>query len=895
MSEKLSYETLEKRVRELETSERYLQTVLTNTQDLICIAGLDGYLKYVNPAWEKVLGYSQSELIDRPFLSFIHPDDHAKNDDEVKQLSMGRETIDFQNRVIHKDGRIRAVSWTATPFPDEKLIYCIGQEITHQAVMEKQLLRSREGLAETISGRTLELQNEIICWEKKYRATLETALDGFWIIDAGGSFLEVNEAYSQLSGYSRAELLTMHIFDVQASENREEVIQYIEKILSNGSGSFESIHRKKNNTLVYVTINYRYLAVEGGIIVVFIKDISERKNAEAVLTESEQKFKKMFEQAPLSYQSLDLNGNFTEVNKTWLATMGYSYDEVYGKNFSEFLVPEWKDHFKENFPRFKAVGEVLGVEFEMVKKDGSIILVSFHGKIGKDPEGNFERTHCVFNDISIQKSAEETLKKDLELNKAIAAISKELLSEVYNIKKVSDITLQAARHLTGSEHGFVSSIDKNTLENVGHTLTEMFGRACRVEHQRIAFPVGDDGQYGGLWGHALNTKKAFFSNTPAMHPSSTGVPEGHISLRSYMAVPVLIGDKLLGLIALSNSETGYSESDINSVNRIAEIFALAIYRQEYEAERISMEQNLRQLQKNEAIGALAGGIAHDFNNILFPIIGFAELLEEDLDEDSPLQESVEEILIGAKRAKELVRQILTFSRQAEQTIKPLKPHVIINEVVKLMQSTIPKTIEIREAIDQKCRTIMADPTQIHQVAMNLVTNAYHAMQEVGGVLTISLDNIDIDERQSSLSLDIGPHIRLSVEDTGSGMDPGIIEKIFDPYFSTKPKDKGTGLGLSVVQGVVKNYGGDIELISIVGQGTVFHIYLPAFESSSVEDKISGSPQLSIGSETILLVDDEVSVLRFQQKMLQRLGYKVDVTDSSEDAFNIICPDWLNMI
>lgn len=488
---------------------------------------------------------------------------------------------------------------------------------------------------------------------------------------------------------------------------------------------------------------------------------------------------------------------------------------------------------------------------------------------------------------AVLKETENRLKIDLELNRATAEISKELLSKQYDIKNVSDVTFEFAQRITQSRHGFVSSIDKKTLENVGHTLTEMFGSACRMEDQRIAFPIGEDGKYGGLWGHALNTKKPFFTNTPTAHPSAAGLPHGHIPLKNYMAVPVLMGGSLLGLIALSNSDRDYSGKDLELIQRIAEIFALAIHRSEYECQRIEMEQNLRQMQKNEAIGALAGGIAHDFNNILFPIVGFAEMLKEDISADSPMMEGISEILTASKRAKELVKQILTFSRQAEQEIVPLKPQLIVKEVIKLIKSTIPTTIAIRQRIDSSCRTILADPTQIHQITMNLITNSYHAMEESGGALSVSLENKDFDEFLKALGLDIGPYILLSVQDTGIGMDPQTMEKIFDPYFSTKPQGKGTGLGLSVVHGIVKNYGGEIEVESELGKGSTFNVYLPAFENNDLLNGARSKAAAPQGSEHILLVDDEIPVLRLEKQMLERLGYEVHILDSSVQALKEI--------
>jgi len=306
-----------------------------------------------------------------------------------------------------------------------------------------------------------------------------------------------------------------------------------------------------------------------------------------------------------------------------------------------------------------------------------------------------------------------------------------------------------------------------------------------------------------------------------------------------------------------------------------------------ETDKKALEKQLHQLQKNEAIGALAGGIAHDFNNILFPIMGFAEILDDDISNDSPLKESVNEIIMGTQRAKELVKQILTFSRQSEQEIKPLKPHLIIEEVIKLIKSTIPASIEIKQSIDPECRTIMADPTQVHQIVMNLITNAYHAMPDMGGVLSITLKNVDFNNSLMELRLDAGPHILISIEDNGIGMDQNTINKIFDPYFSTKPVGKGTGLGLSVVQGIVKNYGGDIEVKSSPGNGSLFNIYLPSYETGSIPEGEIKNTIYPKGNEKILIIDDEAPVRRLQQKILERLGYDVDTSESSKEALNQI--------
>jgi len=301
-------------------------------------------------------------------------------------------------------------------------------------------------------------------------------------------------------------------------------------------------------------------------------------------------------------------------------------------------------------------------------------------------------------------------------------------------------------------------------------------------------------------------------------------------------------------------------------------------------ERKQLEKHLLQTQKMETIGTLAGGIAHDFNNILYPIVGYTEMLLEDIPEDSPLRESLYEIFTGAMRASDLVKQILTFSRQDSYKFQFLKIQPVIKEALKLIRSTIPTTINIKQEIRDDCGIIKADPTQIHQIVMNLATNAYHAMEDNGGELKINLREITLSE-QDVIGQDIEPgtYACLTVADTGIGMDKYTIGKAFDPFFTTKDRSKGTGMGLSVIHGIVKNAGGSINVYSEVGQGTEFHIYLPVVKSSSEQHELQTKESIQGGTEQILLVDDETTILKMEKQMLERLGYQVVSCDNSLKA------------
>ncbi|MGD2092607.1 MAG: response regulator [Candidatus Aminicenantes bacterium] len=287
------------------------------------------------------------------------------------------------------------------------------------------------------------------------------------------------------------------------------------------------------------------------------------------------------------------------------------------------------------------------------------------------------------------------------------------------------------------------------------------------------------------------------------------------------------------------------------------------------------QQRLIQAQKMEAIGTLAGGIAHDFNNILGAIVGYSELALDDLPPGTLVRKNVQNILSGAKRAADLVKQILAFSRQVGQKRKPLVLSTVVKDALNLLRSSLPATIEIRRDIRAETGTILGDSTQIHQVMMNLGVNAGYAMKEKGGILHVTLDEVVLDEDIATRkhNLKPGPYLRLTVSDTGHGISQPVMERIFDPYFTTKNTGEGTGLGLAVVHGIVKGHGGDIPVYSEPGKGTIFHVFLPEIETPAKTESPS-KEEFPRGKERILLVDDEINLTEVGKQMLERLGYEV---------------------
>ncbi|WP_423842096.1 hybrid sensor histidine kinase/response regulator [Acanthopleuribacter pedis] len=286
----------------------------------------------------------------------------------------------------------------------------------------------------------------------------------------------------------------------------------------------------------------------------------------------------------------------------------------------------------------------------------------------------------------------------------------------------------------------------------------------------------------------------------------------------------------------------------------------------------------------EAIGTLAGGIAHDFNNILGGIFGYVELMLEDAEEGSYLQDDLGEMMKACMRGKELVQQILTFSRQEQPQRKPAQLQPIIKESLKLLRATIPTTIDIQSEIDPDLGPVVIDPTQIHQVMMNLCTNAYHAMRNTGGCLQVSLKKVDYQGQIANIAnaLPFGCYAALRVEDTGEGMDEATRQRIYDPFFTTKRLGEGTGMGLSVVHGIVQNHEGLITVESVLGHGSVFIVYLPLKGVAAVDGERDEQPS-EMGVERIFLVDDDAFLRNVQQRLLARQGYHVRLFTNGLEA------------
>ncbi|MFC1524594.1 ATP-binding protein, partial [Thermodesulfobacteriota bacterium] len=346
--------------------------------------------------------------------------------------------------------------------------------------------------------------------------------------------------------------------------------------------------------------------------------------------------------------------------------------------------------------------------------------------------------------------------------------------------------------------------------------------------------------------------------------------------------------KQIQAIEATNRELDAKSRDLESAYE--QLREEMLERMQAEEDKSKMEGQLRQVQKVEAIGTLAGGIAHDFNNILTAIIGYADMAKDDVPEDTETRDFLEQIMTAGNRARDLVEHILTFSRETEGEMSPISLQPVL--------ATIPSTIEIRRKIHGSRNVILADPTHIHQIVMNLCTNALHAMEETGGVLEIELSEVEISAHGmlDSLSVKPGNFVLLRVSDTGVGMTQTVKERIFDPYFTTKEVGKGTGMGLAVIHGILRSYGGMINVESEEGKGSTFYVYFPMVDEEVVS-RIEKAGEIPKGTETVLVVDDEPSVAQLATKMLERLGYTVIASTSSKMALGIFrsAPEAIDLV
>ena len=805
-------------IRQGEESKRLLLHAAGNG-----IFGVDarGHVTFINPAAMRMLGFAEDEMLGQNVHERIHHShaDGAGYPEEVCPMYASyTQAADSHvtNEVLwRKDGSSFPVEYSSKPIIQNGKV--TGAVVNFTDITER--MQTEDALRES---------------EARFKALHNASFGGIAIHDKG-IILDCNQGLSEMTDYAVTELIGMNGLLLIAEKSRTAVMN---NILSGYEKPYEAIGLRKNGEEFPMHLEARNVPYKGKTVrTVEFRDITEQKQAEKALRESEEKYRILFDTFPLGITVSDPSGKVVESNATAVKLLGVQKDEheawhVDGEEW-RIIRPDGTPMPIDEYASVRALKEnrrVENVEMGIVKPDAEITWISVTAAPLLLEKYGIVVTYA---DISARKRAEhdyQTLFREMLDGFALHEIICDARGRPVDYRFLA--VNPAFEHLTGLK---ASSV-------VGRTVREVMPE---IEPYWIE-------TYGKV---ALTGEPAFFENDSA-------------ELKKHFEV------------------TAFQPA----VNQFACIFTDITDRQKVKEEKAKLDAQLQQAQKMESIGSLAGGIAHDLNNILFPISGLSEMLLDDMPADTPVHKSVEQIHKSAKRGSDLVKQILAFSRQSNPQKLPIRIQPILKEALKLAQATIPRNIEVNSHISTDCGMVSADPTQIHQIAMNLITNAFHAVEKTGGTIQIELKSVaaipfgEKDELPFP-AIQSGRYACIAVSDTGIGINKSVIDKIFDPYFTTKELGKGTGLGLSVVHGIVKEHGGDIRVYSEVGKGTAFHVYLPLLDDAKDSETATVNRKYPTGSESILLVDDEEPILRMQQMMLERLGYKVTARASSPDALD----------
>lgn len=569
--------------------------------------------------------------------------------------------------------------------------------------------------------------------------------------------------------------------------------------------------------------------------------VAKRNREEDSLREQRDRAQKYLDIAGVMIVVIDVDQRVTLINKKGCEILGYKEEEIIGKNwFDDFLPEEDRDRVKDVFVKLIA-GEIEPVEYfenPVLTESGEERIIAWHNTVLADEAGNIMAALSSGEDITDRKRAEKALQESEDRYRAV----------------VEDLPVLVCSFLPGGEITFVN---KTYCEYFGRTSEEFVGATFLS-----LIPEAD--------------RKAVMENISALtaesptqsHVHKVIAPNGDIRWQRWTNRAVFDAQgRTAGYQSIGEDITG---------------------RKQAEEENKKLEAQLLQAQKMEAIGTLAGGIAHDFNNLLQAVQGYAELLLLDKKGDEAGYGKLREIMHTTKRGGELVQQLLTFGRKVESKLRPVDLNHEVEQVRVLLERTIPRMIAIELHLQDRLWTVNADPGQIEQVLMNLAVNAKYAMPD-GGKLIIETENVTLSENfcKAHPGARQGDHVLLTISDTGHGMDRQTVERIFEPFYSTKEVGKGTGLGLAMVYGIVKNHDGYILCSSEPRKGTTFKIYLPVIErEAKIVEVTEEDDRIKGGSETILLVDDEVAIREVGEKILSRFGYSVLTAADGESAIEL---------
>lgn len=844
------------RHRILEHRNAQYARIVANAQDGMALIDRDYTYLEVNPAYTKLMEREASELVGNHLPEVLGEDFFVQKVKPHIDRCFSNEIERFETtRKI--SGTERTISVLYSPCPSANgSISAVAVNI--RDITAHKLAEERERHLNAVL-RSIRDVNQLIVREKHRQTLIEAVcdnliasrgFDGVWIVltDRLPDHLETaqsgfdDESSKSFSDQVRNGVLP-HCFSFADAENR--VVTFDNRSLSCRDCPIVSQTNGKADMVASIGYNsHRYGFIVVRLATMYAENLEESDllaeiagdigfafhglDIEKERNKSRQTLSTIFDSAGDGILLADIPSNqFAKANKAVCNMLGYSEDEMLNLFVDDIHPAESLDYVRDQFER-QLKGEISLAEGIPVKrKDGTV----FPADVSSAPLELDGRPHLlgIFRDITERKKAE---------------------AEILNSKQ--------------KFHSMVDNI------GIGVSLISSEMKILELNKQMRE------------WFPDVDVLKRPICYQAFYNPPQNGVCEYCPTVKTFQ-------DGRVHEVTIVSSRKGdarnyriVSSPIIDELGRVTTAIELV----DDITERLKLEKQLRQSQKFESIGTLAGGIAHDFNNILSSIIGFTELACDETEKGSIMEDNLQEIYSAGKRAKELVKQILTFARQTEEEMKPIRVDIIAREVVKFLRAAIPADIKIEQNISSNSY-IMGNPIQVHQVLMNLCTNAASAMEKNGGRMTVSLKDIVIDgnSRRNDPELEPGGYIEISVADTGVGIPRNIIGSIFEPYFTTKPTGEGTGLGLSVVYGIVQSHGGVITVDSEAGKGTVFTVYLPVTGKRETDAPYK-TEELPLGSERILFVDDEKPITKMAKYTLEQLGYKVSIGANGTEALDL---------
>jgi len=690
--------------------------------------------------------------------------------------------------------------------------------------------------------------------EDQYRSLFNNMTEGFAlceiITDEQGRpsdyrFLDVNPAFEVLTGLKRADILGRRVKEILPAIKPFWIESLGKVALGGESIHFENYYPDPLNRWYEV---FAYRPAPRRFAAIFT-DITTRKKSEEDLRDSEKRLSRTQELARLGSWELDLvNDRLSWSDETYriFGLKPQEFEATY-EAFLEAVHPEDRTAVDAAYSGSVREGRSsYEIEHRVIRKrSGEVRWVREKCDHVRDSSGRIVRSVGMVHDITESRRAEETLR---------------LLAEEERLRLAAAVEQAFESIVVTGLDGLVQYVN-SAFEGInGRRKEEVLGKS-----------------YFGLLANEAREKE--IRETFSQGGQWTGRLVRKVGARDSRELDVAI-------------------SPVRDPN--GRILSFLIVERDMTRE-VRLQQHLRQAQKAEALGTLAGGIAHDFNNVLSTIAVNSELALLELEESARAQSPLPLVLQAVQRGKELVKQIITFSRQREHERRPMRISPVLKETLKLLRSSLPRSVEIREDVQTHADTVLADPSQVHQILVNLCNNAAYAMREDGGTLSVKMTATNVDAGMTAVypELKPGPYLRLTVSDTGSGMSPEVMERMFDPFFTTKKPGEGSGLGLSVVQGIVKSYGGAITAYSHLGRGSTFNVFLPRIEDERNPRRVLPET-ITGGKERILVVEDEEGQLESFRNALQKLGYQVVARTSSPaaladfrsdpDAFDLVITD-----